>query len=196
VPEAIAFVVSSGRAGTATFNNLGGVANYWLLGRERLAGRTVRLVGQLPARGQPPYHLSVNTTDAGGRRSTYVEMPLTCPGTRCLEGFLPGQDLPTPLLATRGLTPALLERSLRQVLSGEPGWTRVTAVRCASTTACQADFTDPVVHARVRIDYAIEGEQRRGCWLGGSTRRTVTPPNARIVGTSDSRIGGCVSWLR
>lgn len=195
----VTIVVSSGRGGTATFKNMGGVEDYSLIfGREQLLGRTVRLVGRIPYGGTPPYHLSVNTQTVQALRSTYDETTLACPdGEDCLDGGLPPArpGLPRPLLPTRGITPGDLEASFRQVLEGEPFWVKATSVRCTTASACQVEFNDPVARARLRLRYAVEGEQRPGCWLAMVTRSQTLPTQASVTSPAAARrLGGCVSW--
>ena len=195
----LTIVVFSGRGGTTTFNSIGGIENYSLLGREQLRGRTVRLVGRIPYGGAPPYHLSVNTQTVQGLRSTYDDRTLSCPdGGRCLAGGRPAArpGLPRPLLPTRGITPQSLERSVRQVLAGEPPlWIKVTHASCATTRTCQVDFYDSAARARLRLRYAVEGEQRPGCWLAMVTRSHTVPARASVTSPSAARrLGGCVTW--
>lgn len=196
----LTIVVFNGRGGTPTFNNIGGIENYTLIpGREQLAGRTVRLVGRIPYSGTPPYHLSVNTQTVQGLRSTYDDRTLVCPeGGRCLPGGRPPArpGLPRPLLPRRGITPATLEASVRQVLAGEPPlWVRATRATCATTSACRVEFYDPIARARLRLRYAVEGEQRPGCWLAMVTSSRTDPAQASVTSPSAARrLGGCVSW--
>ena len=196
----VTIVVFSGTGGTSTFNNIGGIENYELLaGREQLLGRTVRLVGRIPYGGSPPYHLSVNTQTVQGLRSTYDDRTLACAdGGRCLPGGRPPArpGLPKPLLPMRGITPATLEASVRQVLAGEPPlWGKATRATCATTRACRVEFYDSVVRARLRLRYAVEGEQRPGCWLAMVTRSETVPAQAAVTSPAAARrLGGCVSW--
>jgi len=196
----LTIVVFSGRGGTTTFNNIGGIENYSLLsGREQFLGRTVRLVGRIPYGGTPPYHLSVNTQTVQGLRSTYDDRTLTCPaGGRCLsEGRPPARPgLPRPLLPTREITRQSLERSVQQVLAGEPPlWVKATSATCTTASACQVEFYDSVARARLLLKYAVEGEQRPGCWLAMVRTSRTIPAQAQVTSPSAARrLGGCVSW--
>jgi hypothetical protein len=196
----LTIVVSSGEGGTTTYNNVGGIENYSLLfGRGQFLGRTVRVVGRIPYGGTPPYHLSVNTQTVQGLRSTYDDRTLTCPdGGQCLSWGRPPirPGVPKPLVPTRGITAQSLERSLLQVLAGEPPlWVTPTSATCTTASACRVEFYDSVARARLLLRYAVEGEQRPGCWLAMVTTSRTIPARAQVTSPSAARrLGGCVSW--
>jgi hypothetical protein len=95
-----------------------------------------------------------------------------------------------------GITPSLLERSMRQVLAGDAGWVRPTSVICATTVACDIAFFDTVLKTRLKLHFAIEGEQRPGCWLGAMTDEPTFPAGQHVTSPAAAAgLGGCVSWL-
>jgi hypothetical protein len=115
-----------------------------------------------------------------------------------LSAAITRPDATEERFAPTAVTTASLERSLRQVLAGEPTWVRPTSVACATTTRCDLELSDPAAKARVRTTFAILGERRRGCWMAVVQRTTTSPRDAAVVPSSSvyGPPGGCVGWTR
>jgi hypothetical protein len=197
-PALLDVVVYSGEKATASFNNAGGVGHYLLRGARG------RVILDVPWFGQPPYHVSVNSSTAVGIRGPSVERSLPCPVTGdpikgCLAGYRPAAHawpMPEPVLPVRGLNRATLEASLRYVLAGERWAPLARGVRCSTLRRCEVTFIDPSFpRSPYRVGYRIAGEQISGCWMALRGRIIDEPPYPDASG-GRLQLAGCASWLR
>jgi hypothetical protein len=154
---------------------------------------------RLPLYSIPPYKLTVAAVTLMGRRSKLVEDVLACPAEGCLEGDAPPPHGPLaharhfPL---RGVDRVQLERSFREAIDAiaRAAPHMRYAARCTSRSSCSVTYTDPLYPRRpYRVEYRIEGEQARGCWLVSTWKRIGEPPYEDAFWAGPE--AGCVGWL-
>jgi hypothetical protein len=189
-PRVLRLTAYDGRPGIS-LNSLGSPATFVI------DGTRGRATASLPWNGRPPYHVVFRTETFLGRSSRSVNLPVACPPGACLTGLRSLQS--GSERSHRPLTGVSISQ-LRQSFAEAASTYRVHYVRtstsCASLNTCTVAFRSALFpRARWAMEYAINSEQRSGCWSAATDRYLGKKPyDSAPLGLD--RLVGCVDWTR